>query len=226
MQSPKLFQDPNKIEVGVDEVARGCLFGRVYAAAVIWGKQEISFPVNRGRSVMVKDSKKLSPKQREILYDYITQNAISYAVAWCDEKDIDKHNILQATMIAMHQALNNLSVQPDMILVDGTYFKPYIGKNGDWISYQCIPKGDSEYFSIACASIIAKVEHDRYIKQLCENEPLLDEKYGLLSNMGYGSRKHMDGLKNYGTCEYHRMSYKPCRGSSEIIQNFDEECSS
>lgn len=203
----KLYDDPTKIEVGVDEVARGCLFGRVYAAAVIWGKEDIPLPPK----MKITDSKKMTKKQREKAAEFIKEHAVAYAIEYRDEKYIDEYNILNASISAMIDAILKLPVEPEIILVDGIHFKQFINGSGNWVSYKCIPGGDAEYFSIACASILAKVEHDKYIEELCATEPELNEKYGLVSNMGYGTAKHLAGIKQHGISPYHRLSFSPCK---------------
>lgn len=204
----KISETTDKIEAGIDEVARGCLFGRVYAAAVIWGKEKIPLPPK----IKITDSKKMSAKQRERAAEFIKQHALAYAISYQDNYHIDEHNILQSAISAMHDAIKQLPVEPELLLVDGTYFHPYYSSTKlEWLSHTCIPKGDAQYFSIACASILAKVEHDKYIREVCESHPEFDERYGLLSNMGYGTAKHLQGISNFGITEYHRKSFSPCK---------------
>ena len=191
----------NIIEVGLDEVARGCMFGRVYSAAVIWPEDYEEDP-----NYIIKDSKKLSKKKREELYHYIIDTAIDWNVNYIENDEIDKLNILQATMKSMHTNLDNLLIDVDHILVDGTNFNSY-----NKIPHTCVPKGDDKYYSIAAASILAKVEHDWYIEDLCKKNPELHEKYDLLNNMGYGTKNHMDNIKKYGISEYHRKSFGICK---------------
>ena len=191
----------NIIEVGLDEVARGCMFGRVYTAAVIWPEDYIEDP-----NYIIKDSKKLSKKKREELYYYIINTALDWNVNYMENTEIDKLNILQATMKSMHINLDNLLIDVDHILVDGTNFNSY-----NKIPYTCVVKGDDKYYSIAAASILAKVEHDWYIEELCKKKPELHEKYDLLNNMGYGTKYHRDNIKKYGISEYHRRSFGICK---------------
>ena len=117
---------------------------------------------------LIRDSKKLSERQRNIAYDYIKENAIDYVVHWIDEKKIDEINILQATHLAFHEAIDKLDVRPDLILVDGTYFKPHVDRTNRIIPHICIDGGDNKYISIAAASVLAKVERDKYIYDLCD----------------------------------------------------------
>lgn len=197
------------IEVGIDEVARGCLIGRVYTCAVIWNPE--FEPDEEQFYLQITDSKKLSKKKREKLELFIKENVLDYHISYIDEKEIDTLNILQATIKAMHQSLDGLTIDFEHILVDGTYFKPYINHKGECITHKCIEKGDSKWYSIACASILAKVEHDRYIKDLCIQYPELDEKYDLLSNMGYGTKKHIEGIQKYGISDFHRKTFGICK---------------
>ena len=197
----KTCSKKNIIEVGLDEVARGCMFGRVYTAAVIWPEDFVEEP-----NFIIKDSKKLSKKKREELYYYIIDNAVDWNVTYMEPEVIDKINILQATLKSMHINLDNLMIDVDHILVDGTNFNKYSN-----IPYTCVEKGDNKYYSIAAASILAKVEHDWYIEELCKKNPELDEKYDLLNNMGYGTKKHMESIKKYGTTQFHRKSFGICK---------------
>ena len=197
----KNYYKKDCIEVGIDEVGRGCMLGRVYTASVIW---PIDYVDNK--DFEIKDSKKLSKKERERLYYYIIDTCIEWNVNYLENTEIDKINILNATMKSMHQNLDNMNIDVDHILVDGTIFHKY--KN---INHTCVIKGDNQYYSIASASIIAKVEHDWYIEKLCQNMIDLNLKYDLLNNMGYGTKKHIEGIKKNGICEYHRKSFGLCK---------------
>lgn len=197
----------NKIEAGVDEAGRGPLFGRVYTAAVIL-PDDIDFS-------NVKDSKRFSSKRK--LYDvcdYIKEHSVSYAITYEDEKKIDEINILQATIRSMHKSIRTLDVCPEHIIVDGNYFKPYCHtkeKDSEYIireiPHTCVKKGDDTYIAIAAASILAKCERDLYIERICEEYPELELKYGLLSNKGYGTKRHMEGLREYDISEFHRKTF-------------------
>lgn len=170
----------------------------------------------------MKDSKRFSSKKKiNEVAEYIKQNAIAYAVSYESEDIIDKINILQATHSSMHKAvrtvLSNDIVDDDvLLLVDGNNFKPYMNfdkKSGLYsqINHQCIEGGDNKYTAIAAASILAKVERDKYIEDLCNEYPHLDERYDLLSNKGYGTKAHMDGIKEHGITAWHRRTYGICK---------------
>ena len=186
----------NIIEVGLDEAGRGPLIGRVYAAAVNWGNTDIHPDV--------KDSKKLSSKKRAIVLKWIQENVDEWAVGWAEPEEIDKINILEATKLSMQRAIDILDNKPTHLVIDG------VGWEKKFTDYkvQSVVKGDSLYYSIAAASIIAKEYHDEYIKKICLENPDLDEKYGLLSNMGYGTKKHIEGIQKYGLSKFHRKSFK------------------
>lgn len=191
-----------EVEVGLDEAGRGPLFGRVYAAAVVLND---GFDVTR-----VKDSKKFtSEKKRKEAAEYIMANSV-WKVAFVDETVIDKVNILQATMRAMHEAVLQLPCTDIRLLVDGNYFKPLfrmVGNDSVLVPFTCIEKGDVTCPCISAASILAKVSRDEYVREMCQQHPEL-ERYGLLKNKGYGTQQHRDALAQYGRSEWHRKSFK------------------
>ena len=202
-----MYLDKNTIEAGIDEAGRGCLAGRVYAAAVIWPKE---IPERVDLSI-IKDSKKLSHKKRMLALDIIDTYAIDYAVGFVDEKTIDEINILQASYMAMHKALDNLTIVPENILVDGSYFRPYMTKDsGEFVPHVCFTKGDNKYMSIAAASIVAKEFRDRYITQLAESDETILH-YGWKNNKSYGTKQHIEAIKKYGLTKYHRKSFSICK---------------
>ncbi len=196
-----------KIVVGCDEAARGCIFGPVAAAAVILPN---SWPDDR--YLEIKDSKKLSKKKREELDAYIRQHAVAYGIGEGSVEEIDRINILQATMKAMHRALDIVyRKQPfTHINVDGTYFTSYLPPGGDDeqtpITYTTMIKGDDRDRAIAAASILAKVHRDRYVERLLE-ENTNYHVYGLKTNMGYGTAKHIQAIRDHGTTPHHRKSF-------------------
>lgn len=217
MTKLKHFFNKNLLEVGVDEVARGCLGGRVYAAAVIWNP---NFEKNTGIKIPdIKDSKKVKPELREEYSDFIKYYAIDYGIGWVDEKEIDKINIRNASFKAMKIALDNLSIKPECILVDGNAFEGYNN-----IDYECIVKGDNKVLSIAMASILAKTSRDNYIIDLVKKNPEL-KKYGWIENNSYGTEQHLNAIKKYGVSDYHRKTFGICKeilkGNSDNIDNTD-----
>lgn len=184
------------IECGVDEVGRGCLAGPVVTAAVILPK-DFDNP-------LIKDSKKLNWKQLEAAYKIIDENAISWATFQHSPETIDKHNILNATIMAMHGAIEGLNIIPEHILVDGNQFKDYYSaKQFKKIPHTTVVKGDSKYYSIAAASIMAKVTRDKLMQELAITFP----NYGWETNVGYATQKHRDAIKQYGITEWHRKSF-------------------
>ena len=192
-------------EIGLDEAGRGPLIGRVYAGAVIWGP-------NTSDTNLIIDSKKLSAKKRAEALKWIKSNVLAWGVGYAEPGEIDKINILEATKLAMDRAIIdlkqkiNLSTEPKNLIIDG------IGWEKKFINFQVksVVKGDSTYLSIAAASIIAKEYHDEYIKNLCKDYPELNAKYDLENNMGYGTKKHLEGLAIHGNSVYHRKTFKPC----------------
>lgn len=203
------FENNSLIEVGIDEAGRGPLFGRVYAAAVILPKDD-SF-----NHSLMKDSKRFHSETKIMeAYEHVKKHALAYSVQYCDEAIVDKINIRQATLTTMHNCVKELSINPELILVDGNDFKPFVRMNGEsfqQIKHICIEGGDNKYTAIAAASILAKVERDLYIKQLCKENPQLDEYYGISANKGYGTKKHLDGIKEHGISQFHRKTYGICR---------------
>ena len=215
--SPKLspcYDAHGACEVGIDEAGRGPLFGRVYSAAVVLPKDD-TFEHAR-----MKDSKKFhSAKKIDEAAQYIKDNALFWAVAWCDEGDIDVMNIRQATFRAMHSAVRQVMGRSGvdiLLLVDGNDFKPMTTFDSELqcqiaIPHMCFEGGDNTYSAIAAASILAKTERDRYIEDLCLKYPLLDEHYGLKSHKGYGTRRHLDAIHEHGISPWHRRSFGMCK---------------
>ena len=210
--------DTTIIEIGIDEAGRGPMFGRVYAGVAVLPKDD-SFD-----HFQMKDSKKFHSKKKiKQVAEYIKENAIAWAVEYEDEQTIDEINILQATQSAMHKGiknvisqLTNVNYDKMLLLVDGNYFKPLAILNKsktklETIKYQMVEGGDNKYTSIAAASILAKVERDTYIDDLCSENPELIERYGIDSNKGYGSKKHMDGIRKHGITKWHRKTFGICK---------------
>ena len=192
------------IEAGCDEAGRGCLAGSVYAAAVILPPDYQNPDLN--------DSKKLPDKKRKALREQIERDAVAWAVGIVTPDEIDKINILNASILAMHRALDQLKVRPEAVIVDGNRFKPYQN-----LPYTTIVKGDGKYLAIAAASILAKTYRDDYMDALAEEYPQYDWK----SNKGYPTKKHRAAIKQFGVTPYHRMSYN-LLGTGELSIDFGE----
>lgn len=212
------FYNPSGIEVGIDEAGRGPLFGRVYVAAVILPKTDFDYK-------LVKDSKRFtSDKKLRAVYEYIKSRAL-YAVVYAEHTEIDEKNILKTTLELFHRALDALiEKHPEetknvvTLIIDGNQFIPYTHPVREKvIAYHCIEGGDNAYCSIAAASILAKVERDMYIEEMCKSYQYLDEKYGLLSHKGYGTKRHMDGLRTYGVSEWHRKTFGICKTLPKLV---------
>ena len=220
-------EDDNIYEIGVDESGRGPLFGRVYTAAVILPKHNI-FDHSQ-----IKDSKKFHSKKKiEEVAEYIKNNALAWYVSFEDEQIIDEINILQATQKSMHTSILETRKQFNKVmkeqnktefqdfsyylLIDGNYFNQitYLNKQTnkmDTMPFKTIEGGDNKYTAIAAASILAKVERDKYIGKLCQDNPDLIDKYCIDSNKGYGAKKHIDGIKEHGITIWHRRSFGICK---------------
>ena len=194
----------NLIEAGCDEAGRGCLAGSVYAAAVILPKDY--------DNPLLNDSKKLTEKRRKVLRDQIVRDAVAWAVGVVTPEEIDKINILNASFLAMHRALDQLSIRPEAVIVDGNRFNPYHD-----LPYTTIVKGDGKYQSIAAASILAKTFRDEYMDSLANEYPYYDWQ----KNKGYPTKAHREGIRVHGPSPYHRMSYN-LMGATQLELNFDE----
>ena len=193
-----------KVEAGCDEAGRGCLAGSVYAAAVILPEDY--------QNELLNDSKQLTEKKRYQLREIIERDAVAWAVGIVTPEEIDKVNILNASILAMHRALNQLKVRPEAIIVDGNRFKPY-----QELPHTTIVKGDGKYLSIAAASILAKTYRDDYMNQLAGEYP----QYDWRSNKGYPTKKHREAIKQFGITPYHRKSYN-LLGDGQLSLDFGE----
>ena len=182
------------VEAGCDEVGRGCLAGPVVAAAVILPK---TFTHD-----FLTDSKQLSAQQRVHLTEEIKRQALAFAVSEVDNQQIDEINILNASFMAMHRALDALPLRPELILVDGNRFQPY-----PFIAHQCVIKGDQQYFSIAAASVLAKTHRDNLMRQLALKYP----EYGWERNVGYPTSAHREAILKHGITKWHRRSFAGCK---------------
>jgi ribonuclease HII len=186
----KSFQISGVHEAGCDEAGRGCLAGPVFAAAVVLPEHF--------KNPILNDSKKLTPRVREYLRQEIEREALAWAVAWIDNHKIDEINILRASILAMHQALDKLTIRPEHILVDGNRFYPYQN-----VPFNCIVKGDATYASIAAASILAKTWRDEYMLKL-HNQA---SQYGWDKNKGYPTAEHRAAIAKFGISSFHRKSF-------------------
>ena len=195
-------EDGSLIVCGVDEAGRGPLAGPVFAAAVVLHKGQIIEGAN--------DSKKLSEKKREALFDVIISEAADYCIASVDEKTIDEINILNATKLGVKRALEALKTKPDLLMLDALNNLDTLG-----IPYMSIIKGDAKSLSIAAASIIAKVTRDRMLIELDKKYPMYDFKH----NKGYGTKKHLEAIEKYGITKYHRLTFKPVSNYKDKVIN-------
>ncbi len=193
-----------KIEAGCDEAGRGCLAGPVFAAAVI-------LPA-RFRMKGLDDSKKLKLEDRLKLRDKIEKRALAWAVGSLDNREIDEVNILNASHLAMHRALDQLQIRPDLILVDGNRFRPYKD-----IDFECIIKGDGKFASIAAASILAKTYRDEYMERMHLQHPC----YDWCNNKGYPTKKHREGIRLHGSCSLHRKTFRLLPEAEQLELDFE-----
>lgn len=193
-----------KVEAGCDEAGRGCLAGSVFAAAVILPEGY--------QNELLNDSKQLTEKKRYQLREMIERDAVAWAVGIVTPEEIDQINILNASILAMHRALDQLKVRPEAVIVDGNRFKKYKD-----LPHTTIVKGDGKYLSIAAASILAKTYRDDYMNQLAEEYPPYDWK----SNKGYPTKKHRDAIRQFGITPYHRKTFNML-GDGQLSLNFEE----
>ena len=196
-----------KVEAGCDEAGRGCLAGSVYAAAVILPEDYVNDELN--------DSKQLTDRRRKQLREVIERDAVAWAVGVVSPDEIDKMNILNASILAMHRALDQLSVRPEAVIVDGNRFKPYrTVVNGRTVTlpHTTIVKGDGKYLSIAAASILAKTYRDDYMDQLAAEYP----QYDWLSNKGYPTKKHREAIRKFGITPFHRKTFNMLGGDGQL----------
>lgn len=199
-----------KIEAGCDEAGRGCLAGSVYAAAVILPDDY--------QNELLNDSKQLTEKKRYQLREIIERDAVAWAVGIVTPDEIDKINILNASILAMHRALDQLKVRPEAVIIDGNRFKPYKDPvDNKPLPHTTIVKGDGKYLAIAAASILAKTYRDDYMNDLAKEYP----QYDWFSNKGYPTKKHRDAIRQYGITPYHRKSYN-LLGDGQLSLDFGE----
>lgn len=216
------YNPENQFEIGIDEAGRGPLFGRLYVAAVVLPEDSSLFS-----NPDIKDSKKIKNKKKmNTLSDYIKENARAWAIHSIEHDVIDKINIRQAVFQGMHACvkdiIDQLQINPihdkTFLLIDGNDFKPYSMFDNETetlftLPYETIEGGDNKYTAIAAASILAKCARDNYIDELCHMNPLLSDHYSIHSNMGYGTKAHLEGIIKHGITQWHRTSYARCKGS-------------
>lgn len=216
MNEPK----ENTFEIGVDEVGRGPLFGRVYASAVVLPTEPTDFDFS-----LMKDSKKFtSVKKIKQVAQYIKDNALYWSINYKEAQFVDEVNILKASQMAMHASIRDVLEQINQskktttniptniqLLIDGNYFMPFVSTTPVNLLINTIVGGDNKYASIAAASILAKVERDAYIEQLCIEQPTLSTYYGIDKNKGYGTKQHLEGIQTYGITPWHRKTFGPCK---------------
>lgn len=219
------FYSPDvPFELSIDEAGRGCLFGRVYIACVVLPKEPSMFDGSN-----IKDSKKFSSKKKlNEVASYIKQHALAWHVAYEEPKLVDDINILQAVMHGMHTCIRETirkinamtgvthQLTDFMAVIDGNYFTPFRSYDEGQrciveLPFETVEQGDAKYMAIAAASILAKTERDNYVLELCEKYPFLDEQYGMCKNMGYGTKKHLDGIREHGITRFHRRTFGCCK---------------
>ena len=197
----------NTVEIGIDEAGRGCFWGPIFAGAVIWPQEETWTDKHRELAPKINDSKKLSEKKRNLIFNEIKALATDWGVGKVDASEIDEKGMSWANQEAFRRAMSSCTsgIKPELLLIDGILGLP----KEDNMKYQCIAGGDGLYISIAAASILAKVSRDTFVKEwssLDKNDEIA-AKYSLLDNKGYGTKKHRDGLKAHGAHEFHRKQF-------------------
>ena len=221
------FYDSPCLQIGVDEVGRGPMFGRVYVSAVCFNSPRGTLDTWMAE---IKDSKKFGKSKKALkrmneLAELIKEHSV-WAIEYMDECDIDTYNILHATQLAMHKAIQNVlnklkTANNLLILIDGNYYTDLLFvHNKEFVSVPAVTviEGDSTYINIAAASILAKVERDKYINEMCDKYPMLDDLYGLRNNKGYGCKTHMDAINIHGISPWHRKSFGACKTAKICIE--------
>lgn len=219
-----LYKDNiNENQLGVDEVGRGCFSGPVVAGAVLWDSKWLVEHKDEFQHLKwIKDSKKMTHKRRTECAQFIKTHAKAYSISYISAQQIDEKNILNAAYEAMHNSIDQITdkFKIDRLLVDGISFKSYknkhvsienIGNDNIMVPHHCEPQGDNKYLCIASASILAKVERDEYIIDLCKSHPEFQERYDWINNKGYGTPKHINGIREFGLSEHHRRTFGMCK---------------
>lgn len=202
----KYFSNNHSVIGGIDEAGRGPLAGPVVAACVTI-KADFDFELQKYK--FIKDSKKLSASKREMLYEIIINNVFEYGIGICENTTIDKINILEATFLAMKKSIGSIKNKPEFLLIDGKFKIPNLS-----IAQEAIIKGDEKIFTIACASILAKVTRDNIMMEAHAKYP----QYGFDKHMGYGTKLHIENIKKFGPCPLHRMSFEPIKSLSKNLK--------
>lgn len=210
-------------EIGIDECGRGPMFGRLYAAAVVlpYDSESDKSESDSFAHHLMRDSKKIASRARRAeIAQYIRDACVSYSIQYVEHETIDRVNVLQANMQAMHACVRDVIGRPNRscvdytLLVDGNYFKPcsvVVGEELVYVPYTTIEGGDNRYSAIAAASILAKDAHDTWIETMCDQYPALEERYGMRSHVGYGTRRHLDGIAEHGITQWHRRTFGLCK---------------
>jgi ribonuclease HII len=193
-----------KVVIGVDEAGRGAFLSRIYSAAFVCDMDLCSRA--SANKVVIRDSKKMTPRQRQVSYQFLVENG-RFGVGYCDEKEIDELGISRCNILSMHRSIDDLlsrhpALEIEKIRVDGVLFEPYLD-----IPYELVVRGESAHPEIAMASILAKTHRDHFVVSLCEEYPDLDEKYAIRSNKGYGTAKHIEGIRRHGIHDLHRKTF-------------------
>jgi ribonuclease HII len=209
------YEADEKVEAGIDEAGRGCFFGDMYAAAVIWPAEETWTERHHEIAPQIRDSKKISPKKRERIADAIKELATAYGIGRVSAAEIDDNGMTWANQTAFVRAIGNLKETPGRIIIDGILGLP-LGAGPEGAEVHTVIEGDGQYMAVAAASILAKVEHDRALMALCDADPTLDEKYCLRSCKGYGTAKHRAGIDTHGLHPCHRRRFIKPKGGCLI----------
>lgn len=209
----KPYQEANRVEIGIDEAGAGTFFGSLFVAGVLL-PQNIEELMEKDGKVVIRDSKKMSQKRREYAETFIKKNALEWHIIEKTSEEVDDMNILRARLTGFHDVIRSFTNKPEKILVDGDKFETYVDKDtGREIESECVIEGDNTYLSIAAASILAKTAQMRYIEKMVEEHPEI-KKYDIHNNHGYGTVRHINGIKEIGVTPWHRLSFGICRSYS------------
>lgn len=210
----KPFQEPNRVEIGIDEAGAGTFFGSLFIAGVIL-PQNIEELMEQDGKVVIRDSKKMSQKRREYAEEFIKKNAVEWHIVEKSSEEVDDLNILRARLTGFHDVIRTFKMKPEKILIDGDKFESYVDEDTNVeIESECVIEGDNTYLSIAAASILAKTAQMKHIEEMVEAHPEI-KKYDIHNNHGYGTARHIHGIKEHGVTPWHRLSFGICRTFSE-----------